>query len=57
VKYIVAPNKLHSLYLEDWAKAFPEAKLYAPPELKAKHPNISFIRSWLISRNRSGRKQ
>ena len=44
VKYIVSPNKLHSLFLDDWQKAFPEAKLYAPPGLKAKLPNVSFYK-------------
>ncbi len=44
VKYIVSPNKLHSLFLGDWKKAFPEAKLYAPPGLKAKRPNLSFYK-------------
>ena len=44
VKYIVSPNKLHSLFLEDWQEAFPEAKLYAPPGLKAKRPALSFYK-------------
>lgn len=42
VKYLVSPNKLHSLFLGDWKKAFPEANLYAPPGLKAKLPNAPF---------------
>lgn len=42
VKYIVSPNKLHSLFLEDWQKVFPEARLYAPPGLRAKLPAVSF---------------
>jgi hypothetical protein len=42
VKYIVSPNKLHSLFLGDWKKAFPEADLYAPPGLKAKLPDVAF---------------
>jgi len=44
VKYIVSPNKLHSLFLGDWQRAFPEAKLYAPPGLKAKLPNVPFCK-------------
>ena len=42
VKYIVSPNKLHSLFLEDWQMAFPEAWFYAPPGLKARRPSLSF---------------
>ncbi|MFN2121992.1 MAG: DUF4336 domain-containing protein [Candidatus Promineifilaceae bacterium] len=44
VKYIVSPNKLHSLFLADWKKAFPDAKLYAPPGLKARLPDLSFYK-------------
>jgi hypothetical protein len=44
VRYIVSPNKLHSLFLEDWQKAFPEAKFYAPPGLKSKLPKVSFYK-------------
>jgi len=44
VKYIVSPNKLHHMFLGDWKKAFPEAKLYAPPGLKAKRPDLSFYK-------------
>ncbi len=44
VKYIVSPNKLHSLFLGDWEKAFPQARLYAPPGLKAKLPDLSFYK-------------
>lgn len=44
VKYIVSPNKLHSLFLEEWQNTFPQAKLYAPPGLMAKCPRISFYK-------------
>lgn len=44
VKYIVSPNKLHSLFLEDWKKMFPKAKLYAPPGLTSKLPEVSFYK-------------
>ena len=44
VKYIVSPNKLHSLFLEDWKRAFPEAKFYAPPGLQSKLPGLSFYK-------------
>lgn len=29
VRYLVAPNSLHHLFLEEWKRAFPGAKLYA----------------------------
>lgn len=44
VKYIVSPNKLHSLFLREWQGAFPQAKLYAPPGLRAKLPNVLFYK-------------
>ena len=42
VRHIVAPNSLHHLFLQDWARAFPDAKLYAPPGLRKKRPDIAF---------------
>lgn len=44
VKHIVSPNKLHSLYLEEWQKEFPLARFYAPPGLIAKLPEVSFYK-------------
>ena len=35
VAAIVAPNSLHSAFMNDWAEAFPEASLFAPCELAA----------------------
>jgi len=42
VNHIVSPNKLHHLFLPDWASEFPEARLYAPPGLRARRPDIHF---------------
>jgi hypothetical protein len=42
VTHIVSPNKLHHLFLGEWKRAFPEAKLHAPPGLRAKRPDLSF---------------
>lgn len=42
VTHIVSPNKLHHLFLEEWKAAFPDAKLYAPPGLRAKRPDLPF---------------
>lgn len=42
VRYIVSPNKIHHLFLADWAQRFPEAKLYAPPGLARRKPDLKF---------------
>ncbi len=42
VRHIVAPNSLHHLYLPDWKRAYPDAKLHAPPGLRAKRTDIAF---------------
>ena len=36
VRHIVAPNSLHHLFLPEWQRAYPEARLYAPPGLRKK---------------------
>src|SRR5687767_13535583 len=33
VKFIIAPSKMHDLYLEDWLMRFPEARLLHSPAL------------------------
>ena len=42
VSAIVSPNKLHHLFLGPWAEAYPQAKLYAPPGLIKKRPDLVF---------------
>lgn len=42
VRHIVAPNSLHHLFILDWQAAYPEAKVYAPPQLCEKRPDIRF---------------
>jgi hypothetical protein len=42
VRHIVSPNKLHHLYLGEWAAAYPEARMYAPPGLARKRPDLDF---------------
>jgi Domain of unknown function (DUF4336) len=34
VRYIIAPNSLHHLFLREWKRAYPRAKVYAPPGLR-----------------------
>ena len=43
VSHIVAPNKLHHRFLGEWAAAYPDAKLYAPPGLRDKRPDLPFF--------------
>ncbi len=42
VAHVVAPNKLHHLYLPEAKRAWPAAKLYAAPGLAARRPAIAF---------------
>lgn len=42
VRWLVAPNSLHHLALADWAAAFPLARVFAPPGLRAKRKDIAF---------------
>lgn len=42
--YLIAPNKIHHLYLPAWQQQFPEATIYAAPGLQAKRPDIRFCK-------------
>lgn len=42
VRWLVAPNSLHHLFLKDWQAAYPAAKTFAPPGLRKKRPDIRF---------------
>lgn len=42
IRYIVSPNKIHHLFLGEWAERWPEARMYAPPGLARKKPEIRF---------------
>jgi hypothetical protein len=42
VRNIVSPNKIHHLFLQDWAARFPEARLHAPPGLARRRPDLQF---------------
>lgn len=42
VSYIVSPNKLHHLFLPEWSKRWPDARLYAPPGLARKRKQLHF---------------
>ncbi|MBZ4416083.1 DUF4336 domain-containing protein [Myxococcus sp. RHSTA-1-4] len=40
VRFLVAPNLMHHLALQDWAAAYPEAKVAAPAGLRRKRPEL-----------------
>lgn len=42
VSYIVSPNKLHHLALDEWRNRWPHARLYAPPGLARKKKELHF---------------
>lgn len=42
VRYIVSPNKLHHLFLQEWTDHWPAARLYAPPGLARKKAALHF---------------
>ena len=42
VLHIVSPNKIHHLFLGEWADRWPDARLYAPPGLAQKKPEVRF---------------
>ncbi len=42
VSYIVSPNKIHHLFMAEWADRWPEAKMYAPPDLAERVPHLRF---------------
>ena len=42
VRFLIAPNKLHHLFLPQWQAVYPDAKTYAAPGLIAKRPDITF---------------
>jgi len=42
VAHIVAPNSLHHLFLAEWQRAYPDARLYAAPGLRKKRHDLAF---------------
>ncbi|HZI09454.1 MAG TPA: DUF4336 domain-containing protein [Myxococcus sp.] len=40
VRFLVAPNLMHHMAVQDWAAAYPEAKVAAPASLKKKRPDL-----------------
>jgi hypothetical protein len=44
VRHLVSPNKLHHLFLKQWAQAWPDPKLYASPALARRRCDLTFAR-------------
>lgn len=44
VKWVVAPNKRHHLYLDDFRHAYPGAEFFGPEGLARKRPDFPFTR-------------
>jgi hypothetical protein len=42
VRDLVPPNSLHHLFVDDWRAAYLNARLYAPPRLRAKRKDLAF---------------
>jgi hypothetical protein len=42
IGYLISPNKIHHLFIQDWAALFPSAKVYSSPGLEEKRKDIAF---------------
>ena len=42
VGFLVSPNKLHHLYLQDWHAAYPDAALWGPQSTRDKRKDLAF---------------
>jgi hypothetical protein len=42
VRHIVSPNKIHHLFLAEWADRWPDARVYAPPGLAKRKSELRF---------------
>ncbi len=42
VRYLIAPNSLHHLFIGEWALAYCEARLYAPAALRKRRKDLGF---------------
>ncbi len=42
VRHIVSPNKIHHLFLKEWAERWPDARLHAPLGLAKRKPELHF---------------
>ena len=42
VRYLIAPNQLHHLFLPDWLQQYPQAQLFGTQGVQDKRPDIRF---------------
>jgi hypothetical protein len=42
VRHVVSPNKIHHLFLKQWAERWPDARIHAPPGLSRRKPALHF---------------
>jgi hypothetical protein len=42
VRYLIAPNSLHHLFILDWKRAYSSALLFVPPRLREKRKDVMF---------------
>ncbi|MGI9247565.1 MAG: DUF4336 domain-containing protein, partial [Woeseiaceae bacterium] len=42
VSHIVSPNKIHHIFLAEWAERFPDARVFAPPGLAQRRSDLHF---------------
>jgi hypothetical protein len=42
VRYLISPNKLHHLFMGEWAERWPEARTYASPGLAKRRKDLRF---------------
>lgn len=42
VRHLVSPTAMHHLFLAQWQAAYPQARLYAPPGLRKRRPDLAF---------------
>ena len=41
VRFLVAPNSLHHVFVSDWKSAYPHARIFAAPGLAPKRPDLA----------------
>jgi hypothetical protein len=42
VRFIIAPNRLHHLWVAEWARAYPDAELWCSPKLLEKRKDVAW---------------
>lgn len=45
VKYLIAPNKIHSMGIKPWQEHWPEAQTWVSPRFNERHPDIPATRA------------